>query len=248
MVNFLRDIVKEAYVQIKDIKKEISLKGEKDYVTNCDLIIEKYMIDKIKEKFPDITILSEEFNYDKEKCEKYFTIDPIDGTINFASGLDIWGTQVAYIENGKAMVSVLYFPKLDILIQSEKGRGTYVNGNKSYIKEYKDLLNSLVVFDFSKPSEESYILIGKTINKMMRVREFGAASFGFGMMAIGKIDGYYVAQNTPWDIEPGLLACIESGAKYYRDDFCTIVANSDDIINCILDSLNTNNKKKFKNT
>ena len=135
MVNFLSEIVKDAYIQIKDIKKEISVKGEKDYVTNCDLIIEKYIINKIQEKFPDITIISEEFNYDKEKCEKYFTIDPIDGTIN------------------------------------------------------------------------------------------------------------YVAQNTPWDIEPGLLACIESGAKYYRDDLCTIVANSDDIINCILDSLNTNNKK-----
>lgn len=243
MVNFLSDIVKESYLQIKDIKKEISLKGEKDYVTNCDLIIEKYIINKIKERFPDITIISEEFNYDKEKCEKFFTIDPIDGTINFASGLDIWGTQVAYVENGKALASVLYFPKLNILIQSEKGKGTLVNGNITHVKEYKDLLNSLVAFDFSKPNENSYMLIEKTINKMMRVREFGAASFSFGMMAIGKIDGYYIEQNTPWDIEPGLLACIESGAKYYRDDFCTIVANSDDIINCILDCLNTSSKK-----
>ena len=86
MINFLSDIVKEAYLQIKDIKKEISIKGEKDYVTNCDLIIEKYIINKMKEKFPDITIISEEFNYDKEKSEKYFTIDPIDGTINFVIG------------------------------------------------------------------------------------------------------------------------------------------------------------------
>ena len=239
MINFLSDIVKEAYLQIKDIKKEISIKGEKDYVTNCDLIIEKYIINKMKEKFPEITIISEEFNYDKEKSEKYFTIDPIDGTINFVSGLDIWGTQVAYVEYGKAVASVLYFPKLNLLIKSENGKGTFVNDKKAHVKEYRDLLNSIVAFDFSKPSKNGYILIEKTINKIMRVREFGAASFAFGMMASGKIDGYYIEQHTPWDIEPGLLACIESGAKFYRDDVCTIVANSDDIINCILDSLNT---------
>lgn len=88
MIDFLSGIVKEAYLQIKDIEKEISIKGEKDYVTNCDLIIEKYIINKLKEKFPEITVISEEFNYHKKKSEKYFTIDPIDGTINFASGLD----------------------------------------------------------------------------------------------------------------------------------------------------------------
>lgn len=71
----------------------------------------------------------------------------------------------------------------------------------------------------------------------MRVREFGAAYYGFIMVANGSIDGYCILQNTPWNIEPGLLACIESGAKVYRDNFCTIVANSNDIIDLIKNSI-----------
>ena len=238
ILDFLTATVKNAYLQIKDLEKEVSLKGTKDYVTNCDLIVEKYIIGQIKTNYPDIDILSEEFNFDKEKTTKYFVIDPIDGTINFASGLDIWGIQVAYVENEKTIASVMYYPKMNLIIESILGEGTYVNNTRKKVKEYKDSENSLIAFDFSRANEKNYIAYKETSKKIMRVREFGAACYGFGMVANGSIDGYCILQNTPWDIEPGLLACKEAGAKYYRDDFCTIVANSDKIINVMLDSLN----------
>lgn len=234
MIEFLTNVVKEAYLQIKDTNTEISLKGEKDYVTNCDLIIEKYIIDEIRKNYSEVEIISEEFNHRKTTCEKYFTIDPIDGTINFANGLDIWGIQIAYIEKGETLASVLYFPKLEILIKSEKGKGTFINNVECKVKKYIDLKNSLVAFDFSKINKNNYILEKEVSEKIMRIREFGAACFGFGMVASGKMDGYYIMQNTPWDIEPGLLACVEAGAKFYRDSNCTIVANSNEIIQEIL--------------
>lgn len=135
------------------------------------------------------------------------------------------------------MASVLYFPKLDLLIQSTKDGGTFTNGNKSKVKEYNNLENCLVAFDFSKSKETNYIISKETSKKIMRIREFGAACFGFAMVANGKIDGYCILQNTAWDIETGLLACIESGAKFYRDDICTIVANSEEIIEVVREAL-----------
>ncbi len=191
----------------------------------------------MKKEFPDIEILSEEFNFDKEKTNRYFVIDPIDGTINFASGLDIWGIQVAYVENENTLASCLYFPKLDLLLSSTDKGGTFINGKKVKVKEYENLDNSLVAFDFSRANEKNYILYQEVSKKIMRVREFGAACYGFSMVANGSIDGYCILQNTPWDIEPGLLACIESGAKVYRDNFCTIVANSNAIIDLIINSI-----------
>lgn len=237
ILNFLTNTVKEAYLEIKDINKEVSLKGSRDYVTNCDLLVEKYIIEKMKNTYPNIDILSEEFNYDKEKTSKYFVIDPIDGTINFANGLDLWGIQVAYVENGQAMVSCLYYPKLDMVIQTLRNGEVFVNGKESSVKEYNGLQDSMVAFDFSRANDKNYIAYRETSKTIMRVREFGAACFGFGMVARGSIDGYCILQNTPWDIEPGLLACVEAGAKIYRDDFCTIVANSEEIIDTILKSL-----------
>lgn len=237
ILRFLIETVKEAYIQIKDIEKEVSIKGTRDFVTNCDLLVEKYIIGKMKKEFPDIEILSEEFNFDKEKTKRYFVIDPIDGTINFASGLDIWGLQVAYVENENTLASCLYFPKLDLLVSSTEHGGTFINGKEVKVKQYENLDNSLVAFDFSKANEKNYILYQEVSKKIMRVREFGAACYGFSMVANGSIDGYCILQNTPWDIKPGLLACIEAGAKVYRDNFCTIVANSNEIIDLIKNSI-----------
>lgn len=237
ILKFLIETVENAYLQIKEVEKEVSNKGIRDYVTNCDLMVEKYIINEMKGKHPNIEILSEEFNFDKEKTKEYFVIDPIDGTINFASGLDIWGIQVGYVENGQTIASCLYFPKLNLLFTSLKNEGTFLNGNNVKIKPYQDLDNSLVAFDFSRANEKNYILYKEVSKRVMRVREFGAGSYGFAMAANGSIDGYCLLQNTPWDIEPGLLACLESGAKVYRDNFCTIVANSDEIIQLILKSI-----------
>ena len=49
-----------------------------DYVTNCDLIIEKYIIDEIKNTYPDISIMSEElevFNLiNKQRAKNFFIL------------------------------------------------------------------------------------------------------------------------------------------------------------------------------
>ena len=237
IIKFLIETVKGAYLQIKNVSKEVSIKGSRDFVTNCDLLAEKYIINQMKMEYPNVEILSEEYNFDKEETSEYFVIDPIDGTINFASGLDIWGIQVAYIKNKETLASCLYFPKLNLLFSSLKGKGSFLNKNKIQIKPYENLNNSLIAFDFSRANEKNYIVYKETSKKVMRVREFGAGAYGFSMVANGSIDGYCILQNTPWDIEPGLLACVEAGAKSYRDNFCTIVANNEEIIELILDSI-----------
>lgn len=40
ILKFLQETVKEAYAQMKDIEKEVSIKGSRDFVTNCDYLVE----------------------------------------------------------------------------------------------------------------------------------------------------------------------------------------------------------------
>ena len=104
---FLIDLVKNANKLITD-EFEVKAKGnDGDLVTNFDLEIENYMIEQIKENYPDFTIVSEEYNSDNNLTENCFTIDPIDGTINFANRLPLWGIQVACIRNGKTLKNFL---------------------------------------------------------------------------------------------------------------------------------------------
>lgn len=231
---FLTTTIKDAYTQIENVNIQTKFENN-DYVTNCDLIIEKYIIDNINKFYPNIAIMSEEFN--KEDVNgTYFVIDPIDGTANFSTNLDIWGIQVAYIENNDCKVSSIYFPKLNMIVETVKGKGTFINGEKGSIKKFDVLNKSMVSFN-TKKNLKLYSLLLNIGNKISRVRLFGCPCYGFTLVAKGSIDAYVLIGNTKYDIDPGLLSCKEAGAVYYRDNICTIVANSHQLIDLLKEEI-----------
>lgn len=234
MQNFLTVTIKNAYLQIENVNIETQF-ANNDYVTNCDLIIEKYIIDNIKKIYPNIAIMSEEFN--KQYVDgTYFVIDPIDGTANFSTNLDLWGIQIAYIENNDCKVSSIYFPKLNIVVETIKGKGTFINGEKGEIKKFDVLKKSIVSFN-TKKHLKLYNLLSNIGDKISRVRLFGCPCYGFMLVAKGGIDAYVLIGDTKYDIEPGLLSCKEAGAVYYRDNICTIVANNNEIIDLLKEEI-----------
>lgn len=84
------------------------------------------MIHKIKENYSDFSIVSEE-TYNKENLtDNCFIIDPLDGTINFAHGIPLWGIQVACIKNKKTCAAVIYLPRLNELYYADEN-GAFLN-------------------------------------------------------------------------------------------------------------------------
>ena len=131
-LDFLIRLVKEASLLITD-DMHVKAKDDKgDLVTNFDYEIEKYMIENIKREYPDFSIISEEFNSKNELTENCFTIDPIDGTINFANGIPLWAIQVACIREGKTVAAVIYMPKFNELYSADEN-GAFLNGNSIHV-------------------------------------------------------------------------------------------------------------------
>ena len=102
-LGFLIELVKCASLIINDEFKVKAKDDRGDLVTNFDYEIEKYIIDKIKESYPDFSIVSEEYNSEEGLKDNCFTIDPIDETVNFAHNIPLWGIQVACIKNKKLL-------------------------------------------------------------------------------------------------------------------------------------------------
>ena len=85
ILSFIIDIVKEASLLIND-NFTINQKGKyDDLVTNLDTEVERFLISKIKEKYFNFDIVSEEYNSNNSVTDNCFVIDPIDGTINFSN-------------------------------------------------------------------------------------------------------------------------------------------------------------------
>lgn len=230
--NKLIKLVRIAYKKIKNLDKEFTLKGSKDLLTTADLTVEKFLITQINKFMPNVPIISEEYNFDKKTSKEYFAIDPIDGTINYANGLDIWGIQVAYINNFEKQVAVLYFPKLKKIYSAIKDKSAFLKNKKIYVNN-TSLENGIVGIDFSKANPNNFDIAKNISKEVMGTRNLGAACFGFSMVAEGSIIAYILFQNTVWDIDPGYLLCKEAGACIERNKVYTIAANTKETLNTL---------------
>lgn len=206
-LKFLIKIVKEAN-KISEEHFEVKQKGKgSDLVTNLDFKIEEYLINQIKENYPDFDIISEEYNTDNKVTDNCFIIDPIDGTINFANNVPLWAIQVAMRKDGETIASVISMPRINEFYYADKN-GAYLNDNKINIKEVP-IKNALYTIDGNHVLN-SLINMNKYSNNR---RYFGGVCVSMAFTAAGRIHGAVFRSDKPWDYEPGLFICKMAGAK-----------------------------------
>ena len=219
-LDFLIEVVKQAS-QIISEDFEVNAKGDDgDLVTNLDYEVEKFIIDKIKQNYPDFDIISEEFNSGCKLSENCFAIDPIDGTITFAHGCAEWAIQVACVRNHKTSAAVIYAPKLNELYSADEEKA-YLNGKEIHIKNLpiKNCLyeingkNRLSAFKRMMPYTKNY-------------RRMGSTSVAFSCVAAGRFGGVIFRNDTVWDYLPGLHISKMAGAYIIDEPSCHIAANS----------------------
>jgi len=90
---------------------EITTKPDNSPVTDADKAVERAIIDAIAAQYPTDGVVGEEFGTSGSK-DRYWVIDPIDGTKNFVRGVPTWATLIALVENGEVVASVVSSPAL----------------------------------------------------------------------------------------------------------------------------------------
>ena len=209
--NYIIKVVKDAYKLIKNQKIEEFKKGSDDLFTNLDLACEKFIVEKLSDKFKGFSMVSEEFNANNKLDKNCFTVDPIDGTENFANGLPHWSVQVAMIENGKNVVSVLYFPVENELFVATLGGGAYLNGKPIHVnvRPDKESVYNFVISHTKKVEKEKLMAEIEQVSR--HSRNLGSQSYAFACVACGRMGATLFGKYTRYDIEPGRLLVLEAG-------------------------------------
>lgn len=219
-LKFLIDTVKEAS---KLITEEFEVKAKDnngDLVTNFDYEIEQYIMKAIKKEYPDFTIVSEEFNSNERLTYNCFTIDPIDGTINFANNIPLCGIQAACVKNGKTVAAVIYLFKLNELYYADEN-GAYLNGNKIKVNNL-DGKNAIYVIE--GPGKYDVSIYQRKISGNRR--DLYCAAVDFAWTACGRISAVNSICNTFWDYVPGQYIVEQAGGVIYNDEKQHIAANN----------------------
>ena len=104
---------------------EITTKPDNTPVTDADKAVERAIIEAINSEYPSHGVVGEEFGSTGSK-DRYWVIDPIDGTKNFLRGVPTWATLIALIENEKVVTSVVSSPALYRRWYATAGGGAFV--------------------------------------------------------------------------------------------------------------------------
>ena len=87
------------------------------------------MREMIGRKFPEHGIVGEEFGTERPDAEYVWVLDPVDGTISFASGVPLFGTLIALKHEGRPVLGIIHQPVLGELVLGD-GETTTCNGRR----------------------------------------------------------------------------------------------------------------------
>ena len=105
-----------------------------DLVTEVDIEVEKQISQLVEQLMPGALVIGEESyqggmtQADIDAVPYTVTIDPIDGTWNFAHGLPNFAIMLSIYRFGKPTFAVIYYPVMDDYIYCEPGLGVWWGG------------------------------------------------------------------------------------------------------------------------
>jgi len=231
MLNILKKIVIDAGKIIEKgydkTNLQIETKLDKTDVTEIDKAVEKYIRARLSQGFPKIPVLGEEEGGKLEK--NIFILDPLDGTTNFITRIPFFNISLAYQEEGKPKIGIVYNPISKDLFYAEIGNGAYFNDKKITVKPNKNpMIGSCYATDIGKKAFGEFF--NENIKNYKDIRKYGSAALEISYVAINKLDAFLGFDIKLWDFAAGEVIAKEAGLKikqYKHDNFYTVlVANN----------------------
>lgn len=200
-----------------------------DVVTDIDKQVEEFVITKLNQKFPDFEIVSEEYNPDHKTTENCFIIDPIDGTKNFAAEIPLWGMQAAAMQDGEVVASVIYLPKFDELYYADCD-GAFLNGVRLEMTDA--IKNKRPIYDIEGGDKfQTLMQLEKEVNRNFRY--LAAASVGYAWVAAGRMSGFMLRKDTPWDYVPGMYLVKMAGGCTFDEPGAHVATTNEKLLDIL---------------
>ena len=189
-------------------------KADNSPLTEADTLINTMVIEKVKERFPDHSILGEEGSFKVEGSTFTWVCDPIDGTLPFSVGMPICTFSLALVDDGEVILGVIYDPFCDRLFTAEKGQGAFLNDKPIKVSS-KDTLVQAHINNDSKELAEATLELRDLKAKITRLY---CVTYPGVLVACGKFEAVMFGGPTTWDIAAQKIIVEEAGGKVTDQD------------------------------
>ncbi len=194
---------------------EIEEKGDiANIVTSSDIAVQDFLCSKLSEVIPGSGFLCEENDVCDLTKEYTWVIDPIDGTCNYARGIDQCAICVGLRHNDEMCMGVVYLPRTEELFHAVKGQGAFLNDKQIHVSdrsfENSVMCTALAVYHKEYAQVCSDIIVD-TFLQINDIRRFGAAAPELCYLAMGRCELYFEYLLSAWDYAAASVILTEAG-------------------------------------
>jgi myo-inositol-1(or 4)-monophosphatase len=196
-------------------------KGDRDMATEVDFAVERAVRELLAQMTPEIGLLGEEEGTTGGTDNGLlWSLDPIDGTVNFTHGLPLCAVSLGLVTGSRSIVGVVELPFLGGKYTAVHGGGAYLGGRRLHGSHCERMAEALVALgDFAvglrapERNQERLRMAEILAASVQRVRMFGTAATDLAWVAEGKLDACVLFSNKPWDTSAGVLIAREAGVE-----------------------------------
>ena len=201
------NIIRKHYANNKPL---VHQKPDGSPVTDADLEAQAHICEGLSKIDPSIPIISEEANtpgYSVRKFwQRFWLVDPLDGTKEFINRTDEFTVNIAMIQNGVPQLGVIYVPIRNVIYFAEAGKGSW--------KQYRETDPERLYSRFPDPSKELVVIESRShtnprletflASYKIKSRIKAGSSLKFCLVAEGKADIYpRLGPTMEWDVAAG---------------------------------------------
>lgn len=215
MLEQVMQIAREASVYMKNREFQVENKGGVgNDVTTADKNVQEYVKEKLYQLDPSIGFIGEEKDEQDYDSRLAWVVDPIDGTANFIRGLNASAISIGLIEDGEAVLGVVYNPYQDEMYAAKKGEGAFLNGVPIHVSN-RDFGHSAYCTAFSLYRKEfgtiCQDIMSDVYSECEDFRRFGTAAIELTYLAAGGVELYFEMRLSPWDYAASVCIIKEAG-------------------------------------
>jgi 3'(2'), 5'-bisphosphate nucleotidase len=208
----------------------VSMKADLSPVTEADAMAEKVILKGLKELWPDVPVLAEESASGGDLPNvgnRFFLVDPLDGTKEFLSRNGEFTVNIALIENGRPVMGVVYAPATEQMFWGEKANGA--GFAKLKVGDALADVTWKAIFVRKAPAEGLTVVASRSHmdtsttayleNCKIKSLKSAGSSLKFCLVAMGEADLYpRFGRTMEWDTGAGQAVLEAAGGKVCNVD------------------------------
>lgn len=192
----------------------VELKADRSPVTLADRGAEQAIRQAIADRFPDHSVVGEEYGADDRSSSFRWVVDPIDGTKSFVRGVPLFGTLIGLEIDGRVEVGVCHLPALGETVAAATGLGCTWNGRTARVSDTRTLEEATVLFSDSRMLGERLGDRRQAFERATGLLRTWGDCYGYCLVATGRADVMIDPAMNPWDCAALVPILREAGGRF----------------------------------